>query len=188
MPLYYSLKSNKSELRSRPNTSRYEMFRLSHQYDYCDDMDATISAGISSRYEMFRLSHQYDDCDEMDAIICAGKKIKDVYNQDDIDENRQQLVNTIPKTEQDFMETFDRLKWNEGFTCEGVELVRLIMEMEKEVKEYNEEHGFDFDTSVVGDIGKLYSMWIYAITDEVDFELEDDGYESGDEVILLRPQ
>ena len=95
---------------------------------------------------------------------------------------RQYEVNTISKTEHDFLSAV-------GEDAPAVRVCRIIMKMEEVVKNYNEEHGYDFDTSVVGDIGKLYSMWIYAITDEVDFEIEyDDGYESGDEVILLRPQ
>ena len=62
-------------------------------------------------------------------------------------------------------------------------------EMINRPTEYNEQNGFDIDLSVFGDIGKLYSLWIYAITDEVDFEIDyDDEYESGDEEILLRPQ
>ena len=95
---------------------------------------------------------------------------------------RQYEVNTIPKTEHDFLTAI-------GEDSPAIRAVRIIMKMEEVVKEYNEQNGFDFDMSVVGDMGKLYAMWIYVITDEVDFEIEyDDGYESGDEVILLRPQ
>lgn len=136
----YTIHHNLAELRPRPNSCPYETFRFRHQDAYCDDMDDAIDAGINWK---------------------GGD-----YSQDDIDEARQQLVNT----EQDFMKAVGRY--------EGVELVRIIMKMEQEVKEYNEQNGFDPDLSVFGDIGKLYSMWIYAITDEVNFEIE---YESDDE-------
>jgi hypothetical protein len=89
---------------------------------------------------------------------------------------RHQLVNTIPKTEHEFLSAI-------GEDAPAVRVCRIIMKMEEVVKEYYEQNGFDFDMSVVGDIGKLYSMWIYAITDEVDFDIDYD-----DEVILLRPQ
>ena len=92
------------------------------------------------------------------------------------DDARHYEVNTISKTEHDFLSAV-------GEDAPAVRVCRIIMEMEKVVKKYNEEKGYDFDTSVVGDIGKLYSMWIYAITDEVDFEIDYD-----DEEILLRPQ
>ena len=97
---------------------------------------------------------------------------------------RYQLVNTSLKTEHDFLRAIGETN------PPAVRVCRIIMKMEEVVKDYNEQNGFDIDLSVFGNIGKLYSMWIYAITDEVDFEIDydEDGYESGDEVILLRPQ
>jgi hypothetical protein len=99
------------------------------------------------------------------------------------DYSRQYEVNNISKTEYDFLSAI-------GEDSPAIRAVRIIMKMEEVVKEHHEQNGFDFDMSLVGDIGKLYAMWIYVITDEVDFEIDydEDGYESGDEVILLRPQ
>ena len=96
---------------------------------------------------------------------------------------REQLVNTTSKTEHEFLRAIGETN------PPTVRVCRIIMKMEEVVKEYNEQNGFDFDMSVVGDIGKLYARWIYVITDEVDFEIDyDDGYESDDEEIILRPQ
>ena len=89
---------------------------------------------------------------------------------------RHQLVNTFFKTEYEFLSAI-------GEDAPAVRVCRIIMKMMEVVKDYNEQNGFDFDLSVFGDIGKLYSRWIYVITDEVDFEIDYD-----EEQILLRPQ
>ena len=80
---------------------------------------------------------------------------------------REHEVNSISKTEYEFLSAI-------GEDAPAVRVCRIIMEMEKVVKDYNEQIGYEFDMSVVGDIGKLYTMWVYAITDEVDFEIEYD--------------
>ena len=89
---------------------------------------------------------------------------------------RQYEVNTVLKTECDFLTDI-------GEDSPAVRAVRIIMMMEEVVKEHYEQNRDEFDMTVVGDIGKLYSVWIYAITEEVDFEIDYD-----DEEILLRPQ
>jgi len=115
--------------------------------------------------------------------IEEGGDYSDENPYDWLDYARESVVYTIcSKTEYDFLTDI-------GEDSPAVRVVRIIMKMEEVVKEYHEQNGLDFDMSVVGDIGELYAMWIYVITDEVDFEIDyDDGYESGDEVILLRPQ
>ena len=78
------------------------------------------------------------------------------------DTAREIVVNSVEKTEEDFMDTLD-----EEITAIGMQ--RVIMMMMKIVMEYTEE--FDgLDISRYSDIGKLYAMWIYIVTQEVDFE------------------
>jgi len=78
------------------------------------------------------------------------------------DTAREIVVNSVEKTEEDFMDTID-----EEITAIGMQ--RVIMKMMKIVMEYTEE--FDgLDISRYSDIGKLYAMWIYIVTQEVDFE------------------
>jgi hypothetical protein len=145
----YTIHHNLAELRPRPNSCPYETFRFHHLDDYCDDMDDAIYTGMKLN----------------------GRD----YSQDDIDEERQQLINAIPKTEQDFVGKM----FFPDTPDEQLKIIRIIMmKMEQEVKDYYEQYGFDPDLSVFGDIGKLYSMWIYVITDEVNFEIE---YESDDD-------
>jgi hypothetical protein len=77
------------------------------------------------------------------------------------DTAREIVVNSVEKAEEDFMDTID-----EEITAIGMQ--RVIMKMMKIVMEYNEQ--FDTDISRYSDIGKLYAMWIYIVTQEVDFE------------------
>lgn len=78
--------------------------------------------------------------------------------------SREIVVNTRHKTEENFMDTLD-----EEITAIGTQ--RVIMKMMKIVMEYSE--GFDgVDISVYSDIGKLYQMWIYIVTEDVEFKIE----------------
>ena len=130
-------------------------------------------------YDLHRWRHICKYCHDMESII-EDKIEEDGDSCDLVEDARELSVNTSLKTERDFMK-------NIGDHLEGVNLVRFIMKMEKVIKEYDEQD--ELDVKVAGSISRLYSMWIYVITDEVSFEIieYDDGYESGDEVILLRP-
>ena len=80
------------------------------------------------------------------------------------DTAREIVVNSVEKTEEDFMDTID-----EEITAIGMQ--RVIMKMMKIVMEYTEE--FDgLDISRYSDIGKLYQMWIYIVTEDVEFKIE----------------
>ena len=127
----------------------YERLRLRRVQEYVDDMMDAINNDLDNEDPPEGMGEDYDWRDEA----------------------RQEVVNTYPTTEQDFMDYI-------GNYLTGVQYVRFIMEMEKAVKNYNEENGFDYDTSVVGDIGKLYGMWVYVITDEVEFQIEYTGDDS----------
>ena len=130
-------------------------------------------------YDLHRWRHICKYCHDMESII-EDKIEEDGDSCDLVEDARELSVNTSLKTERDFMK-------NIGDHLEGVNLVRFIMKMEKVIKEYDEQD--ELDVKVAGSISRLYSMWIYVITDEVSFEIieYDDGSESADEVILLRP-
>ena len=97
----------------------------------------------------------------MESII-EDKIEEDGDSCDLVEDARELSVNTSLKTERDFMK-------NIGDHLEGVNLVRFIMKMEKVIKEYDEQD--ELDVKVAGSISRLYSMWIYVITDEVSFEI-----------------
>ena len=146
----YIVTSNFRSLRNPDAEDKvYEGFRMRRIEEYVDDMEDTINNDIDNQDPQDREGEDYDWRDEA----------------------RQEVVNTEPTTEQDFMDYI-------GNHLTGVQYVRFIMEMEKAVKNYNEQNGFDYDLSLVGDIGKLYGMWVYVITDEVEFDIEYCGDDS----------
>jgi hypothetical protein len=146
----YIVSSNVRSLRNRNAEDEvYEGLRMRRLEEYVDDMEDTINNDLDNQDPQDREGEDYDWRDEA----------------------RQEVVNTEPTTEQDFMDYI-------GDYLTGVQYVRFIMEMEKEVKNYYEQTGLEVDMSVVGDIGKLYGMWVYAITDEVEFQIEYTGDDS----------
>jgi hypothetical protein len=92
------------------------------------------------------------------------------YDGDDFDwrdVTREAVVNTTVKTEDDFMDALEDI-WR----LSPIKTQRIIMAMTKCVIDYTvSNYGSDaIDSSVFSDIGKLYALWIYHVTSEVDFE------------------
>ena len=104
------------------------------------------------------------------------------YNKDNEydwrDSARHELVNSNPMREVDFVTELDHEMRNHKYhSC--LVVTGVIMKMTRVVVEYNQEHfGEMVDPEIFGDMGKLYSMWIYAVTDEVQFDID---YETKDE-------
>jgi maleate cis-trans isomerase len=77
-------------------------------------------------------------------------------------------VNTIEKTEYEALEAI-------GTNCNALAVSRMIMGMNKAVIDFYEENGYDIDVSKLTEIGKLYTMWRYVVTNAVEWEeIEDD--------------
>ena len=96
--------------------------------------------------------------------------LRDASNDDDFDwrdVTRQAVVNTTVKTEEDFMDALEDI-WR----LSPIKTQRIIMAMTKCVIDYTvSNYGSDaIDSSVFSDIGKLYGLWIYHVTEEVEFE------------------
>jgi len=118
--------------------------------DYNLLFSRTIKQYVKDMSEL--IENEYEDLDDEE---------KEDY--DWRDTARETAVNTFTKSEENFMDTLD-----EEITA--IETQRVIMKMMKIVMEFNE--GIDgTDISVYSDIGKLYGMWIYIVTDEVDFKI-----------------
>ena len=98
------------------------------------------------------------------------------YNKDNEydwrDNARQELVNTNPMREIDFVTELDYVMRNHKYhSC--LVVTGVISKMTRVVVKYNQERfGEMVDPEIFGDMGKLYSMWIYAVTDEVQYEIE----------------
>ena len=90
----------------------------------------------------------------------------DEMSEDYIDECRYYEVNMLDNTEQEALEAI-------GTNCNALAVSRMIMGMNKAVIDYHEENGFDIDVSKLTEIGKLYTLWRYVITDAVEWEIEE---------------
>ncbi len=122
--------------------------------DYNLLFSRTIKQYVKEMTEM--IENEFEDLTDEEKADYDMNDWKDI--------SREIVVNTRHKTEENFMDTLD-----EEITAIGTQ--RVIMKMMKIVMEYSE--GFDgVDISVYSDIGKLYQMWIYIVTEEVDFEIE----------------
>jgi len=122
--------------------------------DYNLLFSRTIKQYVKEMTEM--IENEFEDLTDEEKADYDMNDWKDI--------SREIVVNTRHKTEENFMDTLD-----EEITAIGTQ--RVIMKMMKIVMEYSE--GFDgIDISVYSDIGKLYQMWIYIVTEEVDFEIE----------------
>lgn len=91
----------------------------------------------------------------------------DEMSEDYIDECRYYEVNMLDNTEYEALEAI-------GTNCNALAVSRMIMGMNKAVIDYHEENGFDIDVSKLTEIGKLYTLWRYVITDAVEWEIEDE--------------
>lgn len=106
---------------------------------------------------------------QMESDINLGEFSEE--NPYDYDVAREEEVNSIVRTEDEFITAI-------GEDTAAVYVCRTIMKMEQVVKDFNGAELFDvddsinLDKSVMGDIGQLYSTWIYAITKDVEFDIE----------------
>ena len=136
------------------NAQKIIMENASSDDDYNLLFSRTIKQYVKEMTEM--INNEYEDLTDEEKADYDMNDWKDI--------SREILVNTRHKTEENFMDTLD-----EEITAIGIQ--RVIMKMMKIVMEYNE--GFDgVDISVYSDIGKLYQMWIYIVTEDVEFKIE----------------
>ena len=130
--------------------------------DYNLLFSRTIKQYVKEMTEI--INNEYEDLTEEDKANYDTENTSGNPFDDWKDISREIVVNTRHKTEENFMDTLD-----EEITAIGIQ--RVIMKMMKIVMEYNE--GFDgVDISVYSDIGKLYQMWIYIVTEDVEFKIE----------------
>jgi hypothetical protein len=91
----------------------------------------------------------------------------DEVSEDYIDECRYYEVNMLDNTEYEALEAI-------GKERNALEVSRVIMGMNKAVIDYHEENGLDIDVSKLTEIGKLYTMWRYVVTNAVEWEIEEE--------------
>ena len=91
----------------------------------------------------------------------------DDVNEDYIDECRYYEVNMLDNTEHEALEAI-------GTNCNALAVSRMIIGMNKAVIDYHEENGYDLDVSKLTEIGKLYTLWRYVITSDVEWEIEEE--------------
>lgn len=93
----------------------------------------------------------------------------DEVSEDYIEECRYYEVNMLDNTEDEALESIiDKGNLNARRTA------KIIMKMTKTVIDFHEENGYDLDVSKLTEIGKLYTLWRYVITDAVEWEIEDE--------------
>lgn len=86
--------------------------------------------------------------------------------EDEIKECRNCEVNMLDNTE------YEALK----AVAEGrspIEAAKLVMKMTKVVIEHYDEQGCDIKVKYLADIGKLYSVWRYVVTSDVEWTIEE---------------
>ena len=92
----------------------------------------------------------------------------DEVTEDYIEECRYYEVNMLDNTEDEALESIIT-KGN----LNARRTAKIIMKMTKTVIDYNEDNGYDLDVSKLTEIGKLYTLWRYVITDAVEWEIEE---------------
>lgn len=93
----------------------------------------------------------------------------DEVTEDYIEECRYYEVNMLDNTEDEALESIiDKGILNARRTA------KIIMKMTKTVIDYHEENGSELDVSKLTEIGKLYTLWRYVITDAVEWEIEEE--------------
>ena len=114
-------------------------------------------------YDLHRWRHICKYCHDMEIAINESIEFDDSGDRCYLvrDARHTSIIRSY-KTEQVFMK-------NIGDHLEGVKLLRFIMKMEEVVKEYDER--FKLNVNVAGNIARLYRLWIYAITEDINFEI-----------------
>ena len=107
-----------------------------------------------------------DTLDEYEANMRVRFGYDDV-NEDYIEECRYYEVNMLDNTEHEALEAI-------GTNCNALAVSRMIIGMNKAVIDYHEENGYDLDVSKLTEIGKLYTLWRYVITSDVEWEIEEE--------------
>ena len=92
----------------------------------------------------------------------------DEVTEDYIEECRYYEVNMLDNTDHEALESII-----EKGNLNPLRTAKIIMKMTKTVIDYHEENGFELDVSKLTEIGKLYTLWRYAITDAVEWEIEE---------------
>ena len=93
----------------------------------------------------------------------------DEVTEDYIEECRYYEVNMLHNTEDEALESII-----EKGNLNARRTAKIIMKMTKTVIDYHEENGLDLDVSKLTEIGKLYTLWRYVITDAVEWEIEEE--------------
>jgi len=87
----------------------------------------------------------------------------DEVSEDYIEECRYYEVNMLDNTEYEALEAI-------GTERNALAVSRIIMEMVKAVLDFNPE----IDEENITELGKLYTTWRYAVTDDVEWEIEEE--------------
>jgi hypothetical protein len=83
-----------------------------------------------------------------------------------IEECREFEVNCIEKTEYEALEAI-------GEKCNALAVSRMIMGMTKAVVDFDN----DIDPEKLTELGKLYTLWRYVVTNDVEWEIEEEEEE-----------
>ena len=86
--------------------------------------------------------------------------------EDDIEECRYCEVNMLDNTEYEAMKAIAEDR-------SPIWVAKIIMKMTKVVIEYYDEQGYDIKVKYLSDIGKLYSLWRYVVTSDVEWTIEE---------------
>ena len=129
---------------------------------------ATITSNIESlrivdgtSYGKF-VNKTRDEYDENMRIRFGYDEICEDY----IDECRYYEVDMLDNTEYEALEaiTEDRT---------AIQVARIMTSMMKAVMEFHEREELEIDSSKLENIGKLYTLWRYVVTNDVQYEIEE---------------
>ena len=80
---------------------------------------------------------------------------------------REYEANTFEKTEYEALEAI-------GENCNALAVSRMIMGMTKAIVEFHNENGYDIDPEKLTELGSLYTLWRYVVTNDVEWEIEEE--------------
>ena len=106
-----------------------------------------------------------DTLDEYGANMCERFEYDEV-SEDYIEECRKFEVNFNENTEDDALEAI-------GKKCNALAVSRMIMGMTKAVLDFD----VDIDMTALTELGKLYTLWRYVVTNDVEWEIEEEEEE-----------
>jgi hypothetical protein len=106
-----------------------------------------------------------DTLEEYGANMCERLEYDEV-TEDYIEECRYYEVNFNENTEDDALEAI-------GKKCNALAVSRMIMGMTKAVLDFD----VDIDKEKLTELGKLYTLWRYVVTDGVEWEIEEEEEE-----------